>query len=264
MYPLSEDFVLKVPHDDPGPISSMHIEVIAVGAAYAADVRTPRLVAFDDSLDLLPVPYLVLERIHGEPLAAFGSSADSVRHVWQEVGRDLALTHTRVHADNSMRCLPTHDQSTETDPRPWVEEAQRNVHLKAAQARWLGEVLDRLAPTALAQRPKRFCHGDVNAGNVFVRAAEPRHYVGLLDWGGAGWGDPGSDFSGIPLRAVASVLAGYQDVAPLEDESSMMARILWSYLQLALFSLKRHPDTAPERIERLLLDTRWFEREAHL
>jgi aminoglycoside phosphotransferase (APT) family kinase protein len=259
--------VLKVPHDDPAPIGSVHIEAVAAPAAHAVNVRTPRVIVFDDSLDLLPVPYLVYERVHGEPLEALGRPPVLARQVWREVGRDLALAHTRVRASDSLPLLPTYEQSSDIDPRPWVEDVQDAGGLTAIEARWLGEVFDRLTSTVLAPLSKCFCHGDVNAANVMVGHHEPRVYVALLDWGGAGWADPASDFSGMSLYAVPFVLAGYREIAPLVDDDTAEARILWFYLRLALFGLTRKwmaESEYTQRIERLLRDTRWFFRWARL
>lgn len=267
MYPFGDDFVLKVPHDDPAPIESIHNEAIAACAAHAADVRTPRLIAFDDSLDLLPVPYLVYERVLGEPLSGLGRPPALVREVWREVGRDLALAHTRVYSGETLQRLPLYEQSPDIDPRPWVDDVQSTGGLTAVQARWLSDVLDRLAPKALAPLLPCFRHGDVNAANVVVGHGEPRLYVALLDWGGAGWGDPAGDFSGISLHAVPFVLAGHREIALLEDDDTAEARILWSYLQLALFNLNRGHMVGSERdqrIEQLVRDTRQFLRWTQL
>lgn len=263
MYPLGDDFVLKVPHNDPAPIESIRNEAIAAGAAHAADIRTPRVIAFDDSLDLLPVPYLAYERVLGEPLKGLGRAPALVGEVWREVGRDLALTHTRVHSSEALQRLPVYELSPDIDPRPWVDDVQSIGGLTAVQARWLSNVLDRLAPTALAPVPPSFRRGDVNAANVVVSHGEPRVYVALLDWGGAGWGDPAGDFSGISLHAVPFVLAGHRKITLLEHDDTAEARILWSYLQLALFSLNRARMVGSERDqrnERLVRDTRQFLR----
>lgn len=267
VYQLGDAFVLKVPHDDPAPIASMAIEAIAASAAHAAGVRTPRLIAFDDSLDQLPVPYLVYERVCGEPLSQFVRSAATVRCIWGAVGGDLARLHTRVDSQESLRLLPTFEHTPDTDPRPWVAHMRHTGSLTAARARWLGDVLDRVAPTVLAPRSPRVCHGDVNAANVMVDAREPQTYAALLDWGGAGWADPASEFAPIPLAAVPFVLAGYRDIAPLEDDSTAESRLLWFYVRLALFTLRQATMTEgehAERIERLLKDTRAFLRWAQL
>ena len=267
VYQLGDTFVLKVPHDDPAPITSIAIEAAAAVHAHAAGVRTPRLIAFDNLLDLLPVPYLVYERVHGELLSQIGRSLATVEEIWREVGGDLARLHTRVGPEESLPALPKHEQWPDTDPRPWVENLHCAGDLTDVEASWLGDVLDRLAPATRTPHALCFCHGDVNAGNVVVGHHEPRTYAALLDWGGAGWADPASDFSGIALEAVPSVLRGYQEIALLEDDDTAEARILWFYLRLALFGLERNVMIESERarrIERLLRDTDAFLQRTQL
>lgn len=267
VYQLGGALVLKVPHDDPAPIASLAIEAIAASAAHAAGVRTPRLIVLDDSLDHLPVPYLVYERVVGRPLSQLVPAGEASRPVWRAVGGDLARLHTRVGSHESLRLLPTFEHTPDTDPRPWVAHMCNTGALTAAQARWLGDVLERLAPTALAPNSPRVCHGDVNAANVMVGARDPGTYAALLDWGGAGWADPASEFAPIPLPAVPFVLSGYRDIAPLEDDSTAESRILWFYVRLAFFTLRRAtmtPGERAERIERLLKDTRVFLRSPQL
>lgn len=267
VYPLGDRFVLKVPHRLAAPIESIRQEAIAMCAAHAVGVHTPRLIAFDDACNLLPVPYLVFERVTGEPLKGHDLPTESAGDIWRAVGRDLALLHTRVTSDEALRRLPVSEQSADTDPRPWVDDLQRAGELTSADARWLRDVLNRLAPAALANISLRVCHGDVNAANVMVRRGNPPTYAALLDWGGAIWRDPAGDFSGMSLRAVPFALEGYRELSPLNAEGTAERRILWSYLQLALFSLNRSSLSASaraERIDRLLADTRQFLRRARL
>jgi aminoglycoside phosphotransferase (APT) family kinase protein len=188
-------------------------------------------------------------------------------HVWRAVWGDLARLHTGVPPDELLRLLPTHASSPDTDPRPWVEEVQAAGGLPVVEARWLADALERLAPAALAPRPPCVCHGDVNAANVMVGSSAPRTYTALLDWGGAGWADPAVDFSGIALGAVPFALAGYREIGSLPDDATAEARILWFYLRLALFGLRRADVTESawrQRSARLLRDTHAYLKWARL
>lgn len=258
VYPLGSGFVVKVPHAGAAPISSLAVEVAAARAAYAAGVRTAGLIGLDESLEILPVPYLVFERIEGEPLSHITGSSATVERTWRDVGTDLAMLHGRVTPDESLRVIPSFPQTAENDPRPWVDDVQRLGMLTPGPAEWLAGLLKRLAPLVTAPAATAFCHGDVNAANVMVDWREPRRYAGLLDWGGAGWADPASDFSAVPLKMVPAAVAGYRGIAPLADDASAEARILWFYLRLALFGLRRSSVTSLEkeaRGERLVRDT---------
>jgi aminoglycoside phosphotransferase (APT) family kinase protein len=237
IYTLGSDIILRIPRNHPAFTAAARKEALAGPAARAAGVRTPALVAFDDTLDLLPVPYTLYERIHGATLGLLDCEPGATPGVWREIGRDLALLHTRV-VDAGALAEITGDMLP--DPRHLLAEIAQEGYFTAMEARWLMGWLDRLAPAALAPIPRRFLHGDLQTTNVMVRA-DSLEYLALLDWGSAGWGDPAWDFAGVPLRAAPWLLAGYRDVAPLDNDATAEARILWRHLHLALFNLRRGP-----------------------
>jgi len=259
VYFLGDEYVLRVPLNDPVRAAGAYTEAIAVPAARAAGVRTPPIVAFDDSRELLPVPYAVYERVPGEPLSALGCAPEAVAQVWRELGHDLALLHTGVPADGPAGQLRAPGE--DPDPRPWIAGFARAGYMTPAEARRLLGWLDRLAPQAQAPVPPRFGHGDVNAANILVDPAAPA-YLALIDWGGAGWSDAAWDFCPLALRVVPFVLAGYRAVAPLDNDPAAEARIAWHHVQLALYFIRPDRDPpraqAEARIRRLLAELGWF------
>lgn len=260
VYPVGRDLVLKVPYDEPAAIASVRTESAVVPFAIAVGIRTPSLLAYDPSLELLPVPYAIYERVRGVPLGSLDLKPASVGPAWRGLGRDLALAHGRVSPEEPLASLRSFHQSPELDPRPWVGEIAASGRLSAPDARWLCDLLHRLAPAALAPVQKRFCHGDANASNVMVRA-DTHEYVAVLDWAGAGWLDPAWDFAGVDPCAVPYMLAGHREVAPMEGDDTAEHRILWCHLQQALFHLRRElrRAQAPElRIDRLVAKARMF------
>ena len=238
IYLLGGDYVLRVPRDDPARAAGVAAEAVAVAAARAAGVRTPRLVALDDTRDLLPVPYAIYERVPGIPLDRAAHEPANISEVWRELGRDLARLHANVRRDSPAGGLP--DQATDPDPRPWLDALVAAELMLPDEARWLRAWLGRLERYARAPIAPRFCHGDVNAGNVMVAPGAPS-YLALLDWGGAGWGDAAWDFVPVALPAVPLMLEGYRAVAPLEGDDTAEARILWHHIQLMLFTLRHGP-----------------------
>src|SRR5205823_2240742 len=66
IYALGSDLILRIPRNHRAFTDAARTEALAVPAARAAGVRTPELIAFDASLELLPVPYTIYERVHGE------------------------------------------------------------------------------------------------------------------------------------------------------------------------------------------------------
>lgn len=247
IYLLGEDLVLRVPRDHPAFTGAIRKEAVAVPAARAAGVRTPRIVAFDDTLELLPVPYVVYERVRGATLGLLELEPTDTPRVWRELGRDLARLHVGVSPDGPAGRLGTPEELP--DPRPWTEELAADGYFTTMEARWLAEWLDRLAPAALTPVTPRFLHGDTQTTNVMVRA-ESLEYLAVIDWGACGWGDPAWDFAGVPLRAAPLLLQGHRDVAPLEGDETAEARILWRHLQLALFLLRREPQPGRSWAER--------------
>jgi aminoglycoside phosphotransferase (APT) family kinase protein len=238
IYRLGDDLILRVPRPHPRVLAMLANEAVAVPAARAAGVRTPRLVVFDDSLALLPVPYTVYERVRGEPLEGLGLDPTATP-AYRDLGRDLARLHGGVSPEGPAGRLGV-PNLPQGDPRPLTEQLAAAGYCSVVEARWLGRWLDRLPP--LLQRPdaRRFLHGDTQATNVLVRPGS-RDYLALIDWGGCGWGDPALDFSGMALDAVPHVLAGYRAIAALPDDATAEARILRYHLHFALISVRNAP-----------------------
>lgn len=263
VYALGDGLILRVPRDHPRHIACLHREVLAVPAARAAGVRTPALVAFDAALDLLPVPYAVYERVPGTDLGQLARDPGDSPEAWRELGRDLALLHTRAEAVGPAGQLPRDAGPPQPDPRELVEQRVADGWLTAIEARWLSRWLDRLASFALGgtEVTARLLHGDTQPTNVMV-APESLAYRAVIDWGDARWGDPASDFSGPPLRAVPFLLAGHREIAPVDGDEIVEARILWRHLHFALLVLPRGAapglSSAERPVPRLLEVLRFF------
>ena len=237
VYPLGE-VVVKVPHAAPAAVAAVRTDALVVDAARSVGVTAPRLLALDEGCDLLPVPYSVHERVHGRTLARMRGAASSAQ-AWRSVGRELARAHTGVKRAGTLAGLRAFAQSAEVDPRPWLAELADTGVCPPRVARWLGRLLDELAPAALAPVPQVFCHGDVNGANVLVarEGAGAARFLALIDWAGAGWLDPAWDFASVPLRVVPAMLAGHREVAPVTEDATAEARILWCHLQSGLHIL---------------------------
>jgi hypothetical protein len=97
-----------------------------------------------------------------------------------------------------------------------------------------------LPPILATPQAMRFLHGDTQATNILVHP-DSLEYLALIDWGGCGWGDPALDCSGMPLRAVPDVLAGYREIAVFPDDATVEARILRYQLHFALINIRNKP-----------------------
>jgi hygromycin-B 7''-O-kinase len=91
VYTLGDEYVLRVPHYHRLRVAQAIREAAAIPLAIEAGVRTPRLIAFDDSLEVLPVPFLIVERVHGVDVETLGPAAVQHRDAWRDVGRNLAV-----------------------------------------------------------------------------------------------------------------------------------------------------------------------------
>ncbi len=258
IFQLNRQIILRVPRDHPRFVEASRHESIAVPAARQAGVRTLELLAFDDTLEFLPVPFTLYERVPGQPLETLGLEPDAGCVVWRELGRDLARAHVGVPVEGAVRQLD--DNKAAPDPRVLIERRAADGWFAGLEVRWIGDWLDRLAPAALQPTPTRFLHGDSQGTNVMVRP-RPLSYRAVIDWGSTCLGDMALDFAGVPLRTVPAILAGHREVAPLDADDTAEARIVWRHLQLALWGLPK--GTVPghswaERPLAMLLETLRF------
>lgn len=229
VYRLGDCYVLRVPRNHPAHFEALHREALIVPKARAAGIRTPELVRYDASTELLPVPYAVYELVHGRNLEqSLGRPLIEAPDPWSELGQDLARLHSKVDG-NELRVA-------EEIPNPIELLFQRRGEgwLSSLDAEWLGAWLEVLTEAAT---DSSICvtHGDVQATNVLVDEAGA--YQALIDWGSAKLDDPACDFAGVPIRTVPAMLTGYQ--AAGGAVAGLAPRIVRRHLQLALLLLPR-------------------------
>ena len=254
VYLVGDELVLRVPRDIEAGITHTLAESVAAPTAYAAGVRTPRLILFDDDRDILPVPFTVYERANGASLAVDRSPSAWVADVYTELGRDLARLHRAVdECDDPAGFL---NQPSRIDPLPLIEALGRQGLVNGSSTElWLAQAFDELWPAVAASTSfRRFIHNDAQPSNVMAQAGA---YSALIDWGEAGWGDPAFEFRHMPLTAVPYALAGYRQIAPLDGDDGAEARILWDHLAWAFLRLTERDGTqkydwAAPRLARLL------------
>src|SRR4029079_10027840 len=128
IYGFGTDLILRIPRNHPAFTNAAHKEALAVPTARAAGVRTPALIAFDVSLELLPVPYTIYERVHGETLGLLDHEPGDTPAAWRELGRDLALLHIQVMAHGPIAQVQIERLP---DPRPWLDEIAQEGYVTA-------------------------------------------------------------------------------------------------------------------------------------
>jgi aminoglycoside phosphotransferase (APT) family kinase protein len=239
VYALDDGHVLRVPRNHPAHIAQAFREAAACPLAVAAGVRTPALVGFDASLEILPVPYLVVDRVHGVDLESVGLEPPRPEATWRDLGRDLGLLHVRANpTDPALAALGELAGFPSGDPRALIGPRVDDGWLSPLEGRWLERWLDALAPRATGPVPLRLVHGDLQMANVLVDA-RTGDYRALIDWGCARPADGACDLGAVPMRAVPLLLAGHREIAALDRDDDAEARIVWHRLRTLLAVLPR-------------------------
>lgn len=248
IFTVGDSLILRVPRQHPAFVEAILKEAHAVNVVRALGVRTPALVAFDDALDVLPVPYGLYERVPGQPLEQLQLSPLETPEAYREVGRDLARVHSGVERKGPLAHLTLEELPP---PESWPDELAEQSYIGSSEARWLSSWLDHLRQRgADATADLVFRHGDLQAANIMVDPAGT--YAALLDWGACGWGDPAHDFAGVPLRAAPLMLQGYRKERDIPDDGLFETRVVFRQLQIALFLLRRFPQPDKSWAERPL------------
>jgi hypothetical protein len=119
--------VLRIATDHPQAFPDAHTESVAAPVARAAGIRTPALIAFDDSHELIDRPYSLWERVHGRALGLYAPDASTVPGTWAEIGRELARLHLTVtECADPNGWLESHEHG---DPRVDLAEATKSGSL---------------------------------------------------------------------------------------------------------------------------------------
>ena len=223
----TDEVVLRVATDHPEGFRDARTESVAAPVAHAAGVRTPRLIAWDDSREIIPGPYSLWERVHAETLGLRFPDARDAQEVWRELGAEMALLHETVQA-----CPDPNgwlDEPGYGDPRDHLEKALKTGLVAAADGRALESWLRRLEPAVQSGPAVRFLHGDLHSMNVMCTAEG--QFPAVIDWGDAGWGDIAFDFSDTPADALDAMFEGYATLAPASaQDPGVCGRILGARL----------------------------------
>lgn len=214
---LGDHLVLRIPKNMDEGWKDTLTESVAAPVAYASGMRTPELVVFDESLEILEVPFTVYQRVRGEAGGPLGPDG------WRDLGREVALLHDRVAVcSDPMGRLD--DASRWCDADSMVRYAAERG-LQGSLRASLESELSRLQPSVDdAQQFGRFLHNDLHPGNLMACGAE---HVAVIDWGDAGWGDPAKEASNLPPEAVQDFLVGYREVMPFDGDGSVEDRLRW-------------------------------------
>jgi aminoglycoside phosphotransferase (APT) family kinase protein len=229
--------VLRIAADDEEATTDARAESVAAPAARAAGVRTPALLAFDDSRALVDRPYSLWERVHGVTVGAGFKDPGAVPDLWRAVGRELARLHLGVRAVNDPHCWL--HASAPAEPRALLPGLVETGRIERPLAERLDAWLASLEPALAAAPPPRFLHDDLHDKNLM--ATSDGALLALIDWGNAGWGDPARDFASLPVAATPLAVEAYEQIAPGLLGDGFEARVLWARADGALGRLVRDP-----------------------
>jgi aminoglycoside phosphotransferase (APT) family kinase protein len=239
LWRLGSDLLLRVPKDEAMCLADHRCEAVAIPLASDAGVRTPRLVVFDDSLEMLPVPYSIVEYIRGENLTNLRPIDDHYRQTYEQLGEQLALLHRATVPSSAHPWLRVPGDSP---AEALFDEVVAAGLLHVDGVAWLRDVCDRLDGVIVeaGSPPSVLLHNDIKPDNVMLDEAG---HVHLIDWGDCGYGDPADDFHALPMRAIEPILRGYR-LTEVGDPS-LEARIVRVVVARSLSTLRRTPLLGP-------------------
>ena len=248
IFTLGENLILRVARNDPEIFASVRKEALVIPLVRQIGVCTPELLAFDDRLELLPTPFGIFERAVGQTLGLLNVPISAAGDVWREVGRNVAWLHAGIKDEGLIAALP--DAGVESAHPDDLEIAG---YFSKTEADWFTSWLQRLGDLSGSSQPRRFIHADLQATNIIVSSHSgdsAATFVALLDWGASGWGDPAADLAGVPTRALPYVVAGYNEVAGMDE--SLAARVMACHVRATLASAMRRPRPGQSWAERPL------------
>ncbi len=239
LWALGSAMVLRVPKNEAMCLGDHRCEAAAIPLARAAGVRTPDLLVFDDSHDVLDVPFTVVERVHGNDLLAIRPGHEEHDSFYRRLGEQLGVLHVATPPAEA----PPEFRSGEHDPpQRFFDDALAAATMNHDGIEWMRRLCERLdgAIAASPSVPRRVIHNDVKPDNAMVDRNGDVH---LIDWGDAAIGDPVHDFHSLPLRSVVAALDGYRTVT--EPDPAFGPRLVRRLIARSLYNLRRTPLPGP-------------------
>jgi fructosamine-3-kinase len=161
-------------------------------------VPVARILAFDDSHELIDRDFLVMERLLGQPLTQMRNVNYSF--VLRQVGGYLAQVHRLTEdrygylgAHMPMKSQNTWVEAFEVMWNKMIDDIAAVGYYDADESRLMRSLLDQYI--ALFDRPvsASLLHMDIWHQNILVD--EAGNVTGIVDWDRALWGDPEIEFA---------------------------------------------------------------------
>ena len=186
---LTDNFVLRVVR--PELIKYIdHAREAKLGLkAFNLGLRTAKPIAWDAT-------YSIWERLPGQPLK---DPRACPPHIWTDLLGTLELLH-----DNPLEPLENPVDAW-TGDASLVEKTQELAHWTDDEK----EQLNTLLYESHVIKSPCFIHGDAYADNIMVNEG---HFVGLIDWGNAGWQALEAECSSMDTPALNLALSRWYDL----------------------------------------------------
>lgn len=206
--------------------SDLRTEAACVPTLVSAGVRTPALVAFDDSREIVPGLATVYRRLAGAPLGLSEGPIVGITQLVEELGRQIDRWRREI------RQLE--------DPNGWLDRPRGDnlgacyeraaERLSPEQRVWTEGLIRRLE--AAPEPAPEFVHWDLHNFNLLVHEGS---LTGMIDWGDAGFGDPALNYRCLPAHWLGML------TAPLPDDGDFIGRCLYHIVGYALNDVQRQP-----------------------
>ena len=213
------DVVVRLPRR-PGAAAGVEQEVAVLRRVEEAGigVPTPSVRHFATASDAFPHPWSILEWIEG-------TDAWSARSEPGNLAGDLATAVSNIGAMTDVPARGRPPGSRGGPLEPLVDQLHRWLQEPGAAERIDVDAVTRLMDQAreLVDEvvPQSFVHGDLIPGNLLVTDGR---LSAVIDWGGAGWGDPAQDLA--PAWAVLDEgdRAAFKEMVDVDEATWVRAR----------------------------------------
>jgi len=207
-------------------------------------VPVPRILAFDDTHELIDRDFLIMERLPGQPLtSARGVSEDKV---FRQVGAMLAEAHAvtaerygYLGAHRPMAPQATWAEAFTDMWRRLLADVAAVGHYSDADRRVLEELLAQHIGLFEHSVAASLLHMDVWHQNILV--GDDGAVTGLVDWDRALWGDPEIEFAVLDYCGV-STPAFWEGYGKARDESpeARVRNVFYLLYEIQKYIVIRH------------------------
>jgi aminoglycoside phosphotransferase (APT) family kinase protein len=202
---LSTGVVLRRPPRGPLPPSAHNVlrEARLLSALEPTDVRTPRVLAACDDLEVIGAPFYVMECIEGTVITdTMPAALDAPEHrgrIADELIEGLVELHatdwTTLGLEGFGRPTGYLERQLRRFNGLWEINRTREIAELDAVGTWLADNVPESPPATIV-------HGDYRLGNTMFAEAPPPRLAAILDWEMATIGDPLADIGYLMVHWV--------------------------------------------------------------